>query len=308
MPDSRPRIRIATRRSQLAIAQANAVAERLRAREPGLRTELLEITTQGDRASAEDAPLTSKGAFVEALEDALSSGRADIAVHSMKDVPGSVPDHFTLAAFGERADARDALLTRQQNGPGNLGGLPPGARVGTSSLRRRTQLLASHPLLEVAPLRGNVDTRLRRLDAGDVDALLLACAGLDRLGLGQRIDQRLGVEVLVPAPGQGALAVEYSAEREDLDELIGRAADEPSQQAVAAERLFARKLGADCATPLGVHCQPAESAWRLVAVLADASRQVLRVELAGAEPLALAEAAAERLLALGAAELLNANR
>ena len=308
MPNTRPRIRIATRRSQLAIAQANAVAERLRALEPGLRTELLEITTQGDRASAEDAPLTSKGAFVEALEDALSSSRADIAVHSMKDVPGSVPDRFALAAFGERADARDALLTRQQDGPGNLGGLPPGARVGTSSLRRRTQLLASHPLLEVAPLRGNVDTRLRRLDAGDVDALLLACAGLDRLGLGQRIDQRIGVDVLVPAPGQGALAVEYSAEREDLDELLGRAADEPSQQAVAAERLLARQLGADCATPLGVHCQPAESAWRLVAVLADASCQVLRVELTGAEPLALAEAAAERLLVLGAAELLNANR
>lgn len=308
MPNTRPRIRIATRRSQLAIAQANAVAERLRTLEPGLRTELLEVTTQGDRASAENAPLTSKGAFVEALEDALSSSRADIAVHSMKDVPGSVPDRFALVAFGERADARDALLTRQQNGPGNLGRLPPGARVGTSSLRRRTQLLASHPLLEVAPLRGNVDTRLRRLDAGDVDALLLACAGLDRLGLGQRIDQRLGVDVLVPAPGQGALAVEYSAEREDLDELLGRAADEPSQQAVAAERLLARQLGADCATPLGVHCQPTESAWRLVAVLADASRQVLRVELAGAEPLALAEAAAERLLALGAAELLNASR
>lgn len=308
MPNTRPCIRIATRRSQLAIAQANAVAERLRALEPGLRTELLEITTQGDRASAEGTPLTSKGAFVEALEDALSSSRADIAVHSMKDVPGSVPDRFALVAFGERADARDALLTRQQNGPGNLGRLPPGARVGTSSLRRRTQLLASHPLLEVAPLRGNVDTRLRRLDAGDVVALLLACAGLDRLGLGQRIDQRLGVDVLIPAPGQGALAVEYSAEREDLDELVRRAADEPSQQAVAAERLLARQLGADCATPLGVHCQPTESAWRLVAVLADASRQVLRVELAGAEPLALAEAAAERLLALGAAELLNANR
>ena len=307
MPHTAPRIRIATRRSKLAIAQANAVAERLRALEPATRPELVEVTTQGDRASAEGAPLTSKGAFVEALEDALAAARADIAVHSMKDVPGSVPDSFALVAFGERADAREALVTRQEAGPGNLGELPPGAQVGTSSLRRRSQLLASHPLLEVVPLRGNVDTRLRQLDAGDVDALLLACAGLDRLGLGERIDQRLDVDVLVPPPGQGALAVEFSAERQDLSDLISRASDEQAQQAVAAERLLARKLGADCALPLGVHCQRTASAWRLLAVVADASREVLRVELSGANPLALAETAATRLLALGAAELLNAS-
>ena len=308
LPHDRPHIRIATRRSALAVTQANSVAQRLHALEPDIETKLVEITTQGDRASAKGVAAAGKGAFIEALEDALAADRADIAVHSMKDVPGDVPDGFALATFGTRADVRDALLTRQQAGVECIGELPPQSRIGTSSLRRQALLLAAYPQLEVVPLRGNVDTRLRRLDAGDVDALLLASAGLDRLGLGQRIDQRLDADLLVPAPGQGALAVEYLAARQDLAELLRKGTDDDVQSAVAAERQVARQLGADCALPLGACCQRATSGWRLVAVVADASRQVLRVELTGTDAPALAAAASARLLAMGAGELLDASR
>ena len=300
------RIRIATRRSQLALAQANLVAERLQALF-SLATELVTLDTQGDRqrAKAADVAVGGKGSFTEALEEALRQGRADIAVHSMKDLPAKLSDDFAVATFGQRADARDALITRQGNG--TLAALPAAARVGTSSARRRTLLANLRRDLRIVPLRGNVDTRLRRLREGAFDAVLLACAGLDRLGLSARIDQRIDADVLVPAPGQGAIAVEYVAERNEVRTLVAAGVDAELERQVAAERALVRRLGADCAAPFGTHCSPAldasnpaRSSLRLVAVAADpAGTQLLRVELVGDDPIALADAAAARLTALG---------
>ena len=303
------RLRIATRRSRLALAQADAVAARLREIAPGLETERVEVTTRGDLSSAADQPVSSKGAFIDALESALLDGRADIAVHSMKDVPAALDEQFALCAFGPRADVRDALVARSHGA--TLGDLPPRARLGTSSLRRRAMLAALDGALDVAPVRGNVETRLGRLDAGDFDALVLACAGLARLGLEVRIGQRISPQVLVPAPGQGAIAVQYAADRPALRELIGRGVVQTVERCVAAERRLTQRLGADCAMPVGATCTRActrEGATLrlLAAVAAPNGERLLRVQCTGADPLALGDDAASRLEALGVAELLAA--
>ena len=296
-------IRIATRRSKLALAQANAVAQALAEGQPEIATELVPVTTTGDRQQSADAPPTSKADFVDALEAALASGEAHLAVHSAKDVPVQLADAFPVSTFGQRADARDALVLR---GPGGLHTLPAGATVGTSSLRRRALLRAHNHALATAPLRGNVDTRLKRLDAGDFDALLLACAGLDRLGLAGRISQRIDPAVIVPAPGQGAIAVQWAAAREEITALVMHHVIGSVERAVAAERALAERLGADCAMPLGVYCnQREDGAWRLLAATAntDGSR-CLRLELVGRDPEALAKDAAAKLQALGIDDLL----
>ena len=300
------RVRIATRRSRLALAQAEAVASRLRQIVPRLDTECVPITTRGDESAADgDHPVQGKGSFIEALEQALLDGRADIAAHSMKDMPAALPEHFALATFGVRADVRDALVTRQ--GRATLGELPPGARIGTSSLRRRALLATLDRTLEIVPLRGNVDTRLRRLDDGDCDALLLACAGLDRLGLGHRVDQRIDTDLLVPSPGQGAIAVEYPADRQDIGRLISQGTVDAVECCVTAERRLTWRLGADCAMPLGVTCVQDGATLRLVAAVADAAgERLLHVRLDGTDPLDLGDEAARRLEALGVAELLGA--
>ena len=302
------RIRIATRRSRLALAQADAVARRLRQIDPRLDTERVEITTRGDESARGDQPVLGKGSFIEALEQALLDGRADIAVHSMKDVPAALPVAFALATFGPRADVRDALVTRA--GHATLAELPARARLGTSSLRRRALLASVDRALDIVPLRGNVDTRLRRLDDGDFDALVLACAGLDRLGLDDRIDQRIDAGLLVPAPGQGAIAVEYRADRRDVGCLIGQGTVEAVERCVATERRLTSRLGADCAMPLGAICTSTDmddhATLRMTATVADAAgERLLRVEVAGNDPLALGDESARRLQALGVAELLG---
>ena len=302
------RIRIATRRSRLALAQADAVASRLRQIDSRLDTERVEITTRGDESARGDQPVLGKGSFIEALEQALLDGRADIAVHSMKDVPAALPVAFALAAFGPRADVRDALVTRE--GHATLAELPARARLGTSSLRRRALLASVDRALDVVPLRGNVDTRLRRLDDGDFDALVLACAGLDRLGLDDRIDQRIDAGLLVPAPGQGAIAVEYRADRRDVGCLIGQGTVEAVERCVATERRLTSRLGADCAMPFGAICTSTDmddrATLRMTATVADAAgERLLRVEVAGNDPLALGDESARRLEALGVAELLG---
>ena len=298
------RVRIATRRSRLALAQADEVARRLREIQPSLDTERVEITTRGDASAATDQPVQGKGAFIEALEQALLDDRADIAVHSMKDVPALLREDFALAAFGERADTRDALVAPKPCA--SLSELPAGARIGTSSLRRRALLKSLDRVLDIAPLRGNVDTRLRRLDSGGFDALVLACAGMDRLGLAHRIAQRIAADVLVPAPGQGAIAVEYAAHRADLRRLIRQGAVETVERCVAAERRLTWRLGADCATPLGALCVQQGARLELSAALADpAGDRLLRIRCDGADPLALGDEAARRLDAMGAAKLLE---
>ena len=303
------KIRIATRRSPLALQQANLVADQLQALGQ-LATELVPLNTRGDRQRTQgaDVPVGGKGSFTEALEDALLEGRADLAVHSMKDMPATLSDRFAISTFGQRADARDALVAKQG---GTLATLPEAARVGTSSLRRGVLLAQLRRDLRIVPLRGNVGTRLRRLQEEKLDAVLLACAGLDRLGLSARIDQRIDADTLVPAPGQGALAVEYVAEREDVQTLVAAGVDAELERQVAAEREVLRRLGADCATPFAAHCtpandpsKPADSSLRLVAIAADATgQQLLRVELSGNDPLALGAEAATRLTALGCQQL-----
>ena len=291
-------IRIATRNSPLARYQAERVGSLL-ADSAGVGIELVGMTTRGDRQS--DSTFAGKGAFVKELETALLDGRADIAVHSMKDVPVALPEGLAVTTVGARADARDALVA----GSLTFDTLPEGARVGSSSLRRRMQLRFARPDLTMVDMRGNVGTRLAKLDDGDVDALILACAGLDRLGLADRISQRLAVDLGLPAPGQGALAVEYPTGRKDVQALVSSAVDSLVERAVVAERTLVRALGADCATPLGAYAEIEGAATRLTAVLGDENgERVLSVSERGEDPTELGERAAAMLYALGAAELL----
>lgn len=291
-------VRIATRASPLALWQAER-AGALLSQTSGTAIEVLPLTTAGDR-SRRDAPLGEsggKGLFVGELEAALSDGRADIAIHSMKDVPTVPPTGFTVMTIGTRADARDALVA----GAPTFDALPDGARVGSSSPRRRAQLLFARPDLVPVPVRGNVGTRLAKLDAGDVDALVLACAGLDRLGLGERISQRLPVDLCLPPPGQGALAVEYATDRDDLARLLAPATDNHTERAVTAERALTRALGADCTTPLGAYATVDGERITLRATLLGPEGDHARsVADHGADPVELGERLARALVRLGA--------
>ena len=292
-------IRIATRNSPLARYQADRVGSLLRDA-VGVPFELRSMTTQGDRQTS--AKFAGKGAFVKELETALLDGHADIAVHSMKDVPVALPEGLAVTTVGQRADVRDALVS----GGLTFDALPEGARIGSSSLRRRMQLRFVRPDLTMMDMRGNVGTRLKKLDDGDVDALVLACAGLDRLALGERISQRLAVDLSLPAPGQGALAVEFATDRGDIRELLTVIVDPLVEKNVLAERAVVRALGADCATPLGAYAEIRGSAIALTALLGDESGEhVLRVSETGDDPAALGERAAAALYAMGAEALLG---
>lgn len=250
MDQSRPLI-IATRESALALWQAHHVRDRLMSLHPGLRVELLGMTTQGDQIL--DVTLNKiggKGLFVKELELALLEGRADIAVHSLKDVPMVLPEGFALAAIGEREDPRDAFVSSKYR---QLSELPPGAVVGTSSLRRESQLRARYPHLEIQPLRGNVNTRLRKLDEGLYDAIILAAAGLKRLGFADRIAALLEPEQSLPAAGQGALGIEIRSDREDLLPILAPLHHPETAACVRAEREVSRQLGGSCQVPLGAY-------------------------------------------------------
>ena len=299
-----PLCRIATRASPLAVRQAELVAAEL-ARRLGLRTELVRIRTAGDQAT--DRPLAAaggKGLFLKELEESLLRGEADLAVHSLKDVPAELPPGLALAAVSARADARDAVVAPRAR---TLDALPAGARVGTASLRRQAQLRARWPALSFVDLRGNVGTRLARAAAGDFDAVVLACAGLERLGLAARITERLAPERCLPAIGQGALALETAADRTDARAWAGALHDPAAAAATAAERGVARGLGADCRSPLAAHATAAAAGRvRLRACLASPDGGVvLRAEAAGPPEDAAAEAV-RQLRRQGAAELLEA--
>ena len=245
------RLVIATRESRLALWQARFVAERLRAVYPGCQVDLLGMTTTGDQVL--DRPLAEiggKGLFTKELERALEDGRADLAVHSLKDVPMTLPDGFELAAVTAREDPRDAFVSVRF---GSLEALPAGARVGTSSLRRAAQLAERRPDLQIGPLRGNLDTRLAKLDRGEHDAIVLAAAGLKRLGLAQRIREILPPAVSLPAPGQGALAIEVRGDRPALRAWLAPLAHRATWVATAAERAVSRQLGGSCRVPLAAY-------------------------------------------------------
>jgi hydroxymethylbilane synthase len=254
IPVSVPRrLRIATRESALALWQAEHIRARLVAQYPGMTVDLLGMTTQGDRIL--DQPLASiggKGLFIKELEVAMDEGRADLAVHSLKDVPMEMPPGFALASITAREDPRDAFVSNQYAG---LADLPQGAVVGTSSLRREAQLRERHPHLRIEPLRGNVNTRLRKLDEGQYAAIILAAAGLKRLGFGTRIAALLEPEESLPAPGQGALALECRSDRGNILAALASLADIGTTLATTAERAFSRALGGSCHTPLAAYAE-----------------------------------------------------
>ncbi|MBS0554131.1 MAG: hydroxymethylbilane synthase, partial [Proteobacteria bacterium] len=252
-PATPERIVIATRESRLALWQAEHVKARLESLYPGCRVELLGMTTRGDQIL--DRPLAKvggKGLFVKELETALLDGRADIAVHSMKDVPMQMGEEFALACISAREVPLDAFVSNRY---ASLAEMPPGAIVGTSSLRRESQLHAQFPFLGVTSLRGNLDTRLRKLDEGQYDAIILAAAGLTRLGLKDRIRSVLPSEVSLPAAGQGALGIECLAARTDIIGWLQPLNDDATAACVRAERAVARALAGSCEVPLGAYAE-----------------------------------------------------
>ena len=265
-------LRIATRKSRLALWQASFIKTELERHHAGLRVELVGITTEGDRRL--DAPLAAiggKGLFIKELEVSLVRGDADLAVHSMKDLPAVLDPGFALAAIGFRDDVRDAWLSPN----GAFQSIASGASVGSSSLRRQAQLLAARPDLNVVPLRGNVDTRLNKLDRGEVDAIVLAVAGLTRLGWADRITEVLGIDRCLPAAGQGALGIECLADNARLHEMLRPLNDPVVSRCVLAERGVSAALGADCSMPLGAYAEPVGSELHLRAVLGSPDGRTL---------------------------------
>jgi hydroxymethylbilane synthase len=301
------RLTIATRESALALWQAEHVRAQLSSRYRGTSVELLGITTQGDRIV--DRPLATiggKGLFIKELETALREGRADLAVHSLKDVPMELPEGFVLAAISSREDPRDALVSNRDD---SLASMPAGSVVGTSSLRREAQLRERHPNLRIESLRGNVHTRLRKLDEGRYHAIILAAAGLKRLGLGTRIRALLDADESLPAPGQGALAIECRVDRLDVQGALAPLADRATTLATMAERAFSRALGGSCHTPLAAYAEWEEDRLWLRGLLASRDgSDVMRGETESVvaderEAAALGVALADQFLARGAHRL-----
>ena len=299
-------LRIATRESRLALAQTQMVAAALRARHPGLVVETVGMTTKGDRVL--DRPLAQvggKGLFVKELEVALEEDRADIAVHSLKDVPMELPAQFALVTFGPREDPRDAFVSGTAE---SLDALADGALVGTSSLRRECQLRHRYPKLRFRALRGNVNTRLAKLEAGEYDAIILAAAGLRRLGLEARIRALLPVELSLPAIGQGILGIEYVHTRTDLAAMLAASEDRATSFAARAERALGLVVEGSCEVPVGGIARVDGDTLALEGFIGmpDGSRMVRdRVQGRADEAERLGRALGERLLALGGRQILD---
>ncbi|MBL8427441.1 MAG: hydroxymethylbilane synthase [Dechloromonas sp.] len=304
---SRPsKIVIASRESRLAMWQAVHVRERLSSLNPGSEVVILGMTTKGDQIL--DRPLAEiggKGLFIKELEVAMQEGKAHLAVHSMKDVPMVMPEGFVLAAISARENPRDAFVSNNYAG---LDELPAGAVVGTSSLRREAILRAKFPQLVIRSLRGNLDTRLRKLDAGDYDAIILAAAGLIRLGLENRIKSVLTSEQSLPAPGQGALGIELVAGDAAMAAIVAPLNDEETAHCVKAERAFSRALGGSCQVPLGGYAVfDGDQLWLRGFVATADGQEMVSGELRGdpADDEALGRQLAEQLRAQGAAAILE---
>jgi hydroxymethylbilane synthase len=299
-------LRLGTRGSALARAQSGHVARDLEARHPGLGVVPTLIETTGDKLSQGSlAAVGGKGLFVKELDEALRAGTIDVAVHSMKDVPAVLASGIALAAVPARADARDVLVGGP---PGGIAALPPGARIGTASVRRRAQLLARRRDLDVVLMRGNVDTRLRKLRAGEVDVLVLAAAGLARLGRVEPDARPLATDEMLPAVGQGALALACRADDEATRALLDGVADAASTTAVAAERAFLTAIGGDCNTPLAAHAELAGGRVRLRAMVCDPDGLTMLFaegEAPEADAAGLGRRVAEDLLQRGAGALLG---
>lgn len=302
----RSTIKIGTRQSALALWQAEYVAKCLREKYPGLRVELIKMTTKGDRIL--DAPLSKiggKGLFTKALETAMLERHTDIAVHSLKDMPAIVPEGLAIACITKRFDPGDAFVSNKYD---RFEQLPRGAVIGTSSLRRKAQLLALRPDLTIRDLRGNVNSRLAKLDAGEYDAVILACAGLKRLGFGDRIKEVVSQEDLLPAVGQGALAIEAREGDEEVLDLIKFLNDEDTRTAATLERSFLARVEGGCQVPVGVYAQVKEGGIEAEAVIASLDgAKVYRGKITGSleEAPALGRQLAESLLADGALEIMQ---
>ncbi len=298
-------ITIATRESPLALWQAHFVEAELKRHHPGLEVKLLGMTSRGDQLL--DKPLYKvggKGLFVKELETALLDESADIAVHSMKDVPMELPPGLTLGVICEREDPRDALV-----GVTSFDALPEGARLGTSSLRRSCQVMQRRPDLQIGFLRGNVNTRLAKLDAGDFDAIILACAGLKRLGFDSRIGAAIDEDFLLPAGGQGAVGIEYREADSRVAELLAPLAHEETSRRVIAERTVVRRLDGGCDVPIASFAvAEGDSLWLRARVGSPDGKTVIASEARGSEPEALGLKVADALLAKGAADILKAAR
>ena len=296
---------IATRESPLALWQAEHVKSRLEAAHEGIQVSLLGMTSRGDQLL--DKPLFKvggKGLFVKELETALLDGRADIAVHSMKDVPMFMPDGLPLGVICEREDPRDALV-----GCDDFSDLAEGARLGTSSLRRSCQLSRHRPDLEIGFLRGNVNTRLAKLDGGEFDAIILACAGLIRLGFENRIGSAIDPGLSLPAAGQGAVGIEFRETDDRVRQLLAPLHHDATATRVLAERAVVRRLDGGCDVPIAAFAEwDAESLWLRARVGAADGTQLLEAEARGSDPDQLGESVAEMLLSQGAEGLIRAAR
>jgi hydroxymethylbilane synthase len=296
---------IATRASRLALWQAEHVQARLLSMYPQIQVELLKLSTRGDEILDRSlSKVGGKGLFIKELEYALLDGRADLAVHSLKDVPVDMQAPFELSTILARADCRDAFVS---NDYVMLTDLPPGAIVGTSSLRREAQLKARFPELVIHPLRGNLDTRLGKLDSGQYAAIILAAAGLERLGLGHRIRSRMTTEDSLPAAGQGALGIEILTSRSDLRELLAPLSCPDTTVCALAERAVSRALGGSCQVPLAAYAQLEGTQLTLKALVATPDgKTIYRAELKGpsAQAELLGSTVAQSLMAQGAGELL----
>ena len=299
-------LRIATRKSPLALWQAEHVAAALRVAHPGLSVDMVPMSTRGDEILDRSlAEIGGKGLFLKELEVAMMEGRADLAVHSLKDVPVTLEPGFTLPAILPRADAADAFVS---NHYANLAALPQGARVGTSSLRRQALLRAVRPDLELLDLRGNVGTRLGKLDAGGYDAIVLACAGLERLGFAARVRTRLTPPAWLPAPGQAAIAIEARSDNPNTLALLAALDDADTRLTVTAERTMNQALGGSCIVPVAAWCVLGERGLHLRGMVGDASTgQLLHAEATRVDDdaVALGQEVAAALIAQGAGELLG---
>lgn len=297
-------LRLGTRRSPLALYQANLIADLLRAAHPGLSVSLVTMDTRGDVIL--DVPLPQiggKGLFTQELEDQLLDNSLDLAVHSFKDLPSSLPDGLTIGACPQRGTPADALVSHKWR---SIAALPQNARVATGSVRRKAQLLSLRPDLQFQELRGNIDTRLQKLAAQDLDAIIMATTALERLGRTEPGHVALDTASFVPAVAQGAIAVEIKQGRDDIAALIAAIDHAPTSTATRAERLFMRALEGGCSAPLAAHAAPEGDQWRFSAwVGAPDGQRHMHTSTLGPDPAALAMHAAEDLLSRGARELMG---
>jgi hydroxymethylbilane synthase len=300
------RITIGTRGSKLALWQAHWVKDALTSQDDGLQVDIAIIKTKGDKIL--DVPLAKvggKGLFVKEIEDALLVKKIDLAVHSMKDMPAELPDGLCIGAIPEREAPHDVLISRREK---QLADLEKGATVGTSSLRRAAQLLNKRPELTIVPLRGNLDTRLRKLDAGEMDAIVLAAAGVKRLGLSHRISEDLGAGVMLPAAGQGALCIEIRENDAHIASVVGALDHGETRRTVLGERAFLHRMGGSCQVPIAAHGKMIDGQYRLTGLVAEIDgSQIIREALTGppddAERIGIE--LADRLIGLGADRILE---